>query len=371
MPNPPPPSSYVPPIKKDWDTLFQLMFDDYSNHPPSVASPVPAVIAPYPTDSTSILSSTIIDQDAPSPSTSQTPQEIQPPVIPSSVEEEFHDIEVEHLDNDPFFGKIRRTGRCFNKARLIARGYYQEEGIEFKESFASVARLEAIRIFIAYVVHKNMIIYQMDVRTAFLNGILCEEVYISQPNGFVDQDNPNQVYKLNKDLYELKQAPRAWYDLLSSFLLSQKFSKGTVDPTLFARKEGKDILLDSCIRLTAFTDVDHAGCQDTRRSTSGIMQLLGDRLVSWSSKKQKSTALSSIKAEYIALSKHIDIIYHFIKEQVENGVVELYFLRIEYQLADIFTKALGRERLEFLINKLGMRSMSPETLKRLAEEKEE
>ncbi|GKD27939.1 retrovirus-related pol polyprotein from transposon TNT 1-94, partial [Tanacetum coccineum] len=102
---------------------------------------------------------------------------------------------------------------------------------------------EAIRIFIAYVAHKNMIVYQMDVKTVFLNGILREEVYISQPDEFVDQDNPNHVYKLKKDLYRLKQAPRAWYDLLSSFLLSQKFSKGTVDPTLFTRKEGKDILL--------------------------------------------------------------------------------------------------------------------------------
>ncbi|GKA69991.1 retrovirus-related pol polyprotein from transposon TNT 1-94, partial [Tanacetum coccineum] len=89
----------------------------------------------------------------------------------------------------------------------------------------------------------NMIVYQMDVKTAFLNGILREEVYVSQPDGFVDQDNPNHVYKLKKALYGLKQAPRAWYDLLSKFLLSQEFSKGTVDPTLFIRRQGKDILL--------------------------------------------------------------------------------------------------------------------------------
>ncbi|GJX13502.1 retrovirus-related pol polyprotein from transposon TNT 1-94 [Tanacetum coccineum] len=163
----------------------------------------------------------------------------------------------------------------------------------------------------------------------------------------------------------------------------------------------------------AYADADHAGCQDTRRSTSGSAQFLGDKLVSWSSKKQKSTAISSTEAEYIALSgccsqilwmrsqltdygfkfnkiplycdnksaialccnnvqhsraKHIDIRYHFIKEQVENGIVELYFVRTEYQLADIFTKPLPRERFNFLIDKLGMRSMSPETLKRLAEE---
>nr|GFD10914.1 retrovirus-related Pol polyprotein from transposon TNT 1-94 [Tanacetum cinerariifolium] len=126
-----------------------------------------------------------------------------------------------------------------NKARLVARGYRQEEGIDFEELFAPVARLEAIRIFLAYAAHKNMVVYQMDVKTTFLN----EVVYVSQPNGFVDPDNPNHVYKLKKALYGLKQAPRAWYDMLSSFLLSQEFSKGSVDPTLFIRKNGNDLLL--------------------------------------------------------------------------------------------------------------------------------
>ncbi|GJU62888.1 retrovirus-related pol polyprotein from transposon TNT 1-94 [Tanacetum coccineum] len=424
-----------------------------------------------------------------------------------------------------------------NKARLVARGYRQEEGIDFEESFAPVARLEAIRIFIAFAAHMNMVVYQMDVKTALLNGLLREEVYVSQPDRFVEPENPNHVYKLKKALYGLKQAPRAWYDLLSSFLLSQKFSKGTVDPTLFIRREGKDMLLvqiyvddiifastkpnlcesfskimcskfqmsmmgklsfflglqisqsprgiflnqskyaleslkkygmetcepadtlmvdkykldedpqgkavdptryrgmigtlmyltssrpdlvfvvcmcaryqakptenhlhavkrifrylrgtinmglwypkDSCIPLTAFADADHAGCQDTRKSTSGSMQLLGERLVSWSSKKQKSTAISSTEAEYIALSgccaqilwmrsQLTDYGLAFNKiplycdnksaiALLENGVVELYFVRTEYQLADIFTNPLARERLEFLIKKLGMQSMS-------------
>nr|GEX80489.1 hypothetical protein [Tanacetum cinerariifolium] len=130
-----------------------------------------------------------------------------------------------------------------NKARLVARGYHQEEGIDFEESFAPVARLEAIQIFLAYAAHKNMVVYQMDVKTAFLSGNLREEVYASQPDGFVDPDNPNHVYKLKKALYGLKQAPRAWYDMLSSFLLSQDFSKGSVDPTLFIRRNGNDLLL--------------------------------------------------------------------------------------------------------------------------------
>ncbi|GJS00779.1 hypothetical protein Tco_0317287 [Tanacetum coccineum] len=142
---------------------------------------------------------------------------------------------------------------------------------------------------------------------------------------------------------------------------------------------------DFCIALTTFADADHTSCQDTRRSTSGSMHLLGKRLVSWSSKKQKTTAISSTKAKYTALSRCCAQIlwvtdyglgfnkiplYHFIKEKAENGMVKLYFVRTEYQLADIFTKALGRERLDFIINKLGMRSMSPETLKSLVEEEE-
>ncbi|GJZ96024.1 retrovirus-related pol polyprotein from transposon TNT 1-94 [Tanacetum coccineum] len=126
---------------------------------------------------------------------------------------------------------------------MATRGYRQEEGIDFEESFALVARLKAIRIFLAFAAHMNMLVYQMDVKMAFLNSILHKEVYVSQLDGFVDQDNLNHVYKLKKALYRLKHAPHAWYDLLSKFLLSQEFSKGTVDPTLFIRRQGKDILL--------------------------------------------------------------------------------------------------------------------------------
>ncbi|GKD48026.1 retrovirus-related pol polyprotein from transposon TNT 1-94 [Tanacetum coccineum] len=126
---------------------------------------------------------------------------------------------------------------------MVARGYRQEEGIDFEESFAPVARLAAIRIFLAYVAHMNMIVYQMEVKTTFLNGILREEVYVSQPDRFVDKDNMNHVYRLKKALYGLKQAPHAWYDLLSTFLLSQEFSKGIMDFTLFIRRQGKNILL--------------------------------------------------------------------------------------------------------------------------------
>nr|GFA91671.1 retrovirus-related Pol polyprotein from transposon TNT 1-94 [Tanacetum cinerariifolium] len=130
-----------------------------------------------------------------------------------------------------------------NKAQLVAKGYRQEEGIDFEESFASVAHIEAIRIFIANATSRNMTVYQMDVKMAFLNGDLKEEVYVSQPEGFVDPDHPTHVYRLKKAQYRLKQAPRAWYDMLSRFLLDNSFSKGVGDPTLFTRKTGKHILL--------------------------------------------------------------------------------------------------------------------------------
>ncbi|GJX25402.1 zinc knuckle CX2CX4HX4C containing protein [Tanacetum coccineum] len=143
-----------------------------------------------------------------------------------------------------------------NKARLVAKGYRQEEGIDFEESFVPVACIKAIRIFVANAANKRMTMYEMDVKTTFLNSELCEEVYVSQPKGFLDQDNPTYVHKLKKALYRLKQAPRAWYDMLSSFLMSQKLSKGAVDPTLFTRKEGKDILM-RMVRNTFFDVLEH------------------------------------------------------------------------------------------------------------------
>nr|GEW29969.1 hypothetical protein [Tanacetum cinerariifolium] len=293
-----------------------------------------------------------------------------------------------------------------NKARLAARGYRQEEGIDYEESFALVARLEAIRFFSCMPLTRTWSSTKW-MKTVFLNGNMWEEVYVSEPDGFVDPDNPNYVYKLKKTLYGLKQAPRAWYDMLSSFLISQDFSKGLVDPTLFIRRNGNDLLLvqiyvDDIIFATSTPELcdvfakivldtpmvekskldedkerkpvdrshyhDHAGCQDTRRSTFGSLQFLGDRLISWSPKRQKNAAISSTEAKYIALSKHIDIRYHFIKEHVENGMIKLYFVNTKYLLRDNFTKALGRERIKFLINKLGMRSFMPETLKQLTDE---
>nr|GFC31374.1 retrovirus-related Pol polyprotein from transposon TNT 1-94 [Tanacetum cinerariifolium] len=244
---------------------------------------------------------------------------------------------------------------------------------------------EAIRIFLAYAAHKSFSVFQMDVKTAFLHGSLKEDVYVCQPEGFIDADHPSHVYKLKKNLYGLKQAPRAWYDELSTFLLPNHFFRGTIDPTLFIRRFHDDILVDSSFELTGFSYADYARCKDTFKSTSGGAQFLGERLVSWSSKKQDCTALSTAEAEYVSLSaccaqvlwmrtqlthygfhfnkipiycdsksaiaiscnpvqhsrtKHIAVRYHFIKEHIEKGTIELYFVKTDYQLADLFTKAL-------------------------------
>nr|GEY26914.1 retrovirus-related Pol polyprotein from transposon TNT 1-94 [Tanacetum cinerariifolium] len=189
-----------------------------------------------------------------------------------------------------------------NKSHLVVRGDRQEEGIDFEESFAPVARMEAIRIFLAYAAHKSFTVFQMDVKTAFLHGSLKEDVYVCQPEGFIDADHPSHVYKLKKALYGLKQTPRTWYVELSTFLLQNHFFKGTIDPTLFIRRFQDDILVDFGFKLTGFSDADYAGCKDTFKSTSGGAQFLGEKLVSWSSKKQDCTVLSTTEAAYVSLS---------------------------------------------------------------------
>nr|GEZ01610.1 retrovirus-related Pol polyprotein from transposon TNT 1-94 [Tanacetum cinerariifolium] len=197
-------------------------------------------------------------------------------------------------------------------SHLVVRGYRQEEGIDFEESFSPVARMEAIRIFLAYAAHKSFSVFQMDVKTAFLHGSLKKDVYVCQPEGFIDADHPSHVYKLKKALYGLKQAPRAWYNKLSTIILQNYFFKGTIDPTLFIRRFHDEILVvqvyvDDIIfgsthprtvntglwykknygfELIGISDADYAGCKDTYKSTSGGAQFLGEKLVSWSSKKK-------------------------------------------------------------------------------------
>ncbi|GKD23172.1 retrovirus-related pol polyprotein from transposon TNT 1-94 [Tanacetum coccineum] len=276
------------------------------------------------------------------------------------------------VKTDEFGGVLK------NKARLVAQGFRQEEGIDFEESFAPVARIEAICIFHSKCLSKILTIYQMDVKMAFLNGELKEEVYVSQPEGFVDQDNPSHVYKLKKALYGLKQAPLAWYDMLSSLLILQHFSKGVVDPTLFARQAGNDLLLVQIyVDDIIFASTNTAMCNEfaNQMNTKFKMLMIG-QLTDYGFQFNKIPLYYDNKSA-IALccnnvqhsrAKNIDVRYHFIKEKLENVIVELYFVRIEYQLADIFPKPLPIERFNFLIEKLDMRSMSSEMLKRLAKE---
>nr|GEW35056.1 hypothetical protein [Tanacetum cinerariifolium] len=219
---------------------------------------------------------------------------------------------------------------------------------------------------------------------------------LSQWDGFVDPDNPNHVYKRKKALYGLKQAQRAWYDMLSSFLISQDFSKGLVDPTLFIHRDGKELLLTSVMdKLSFFLELqisqspkgifinqskyalkslkkfNFESCDPVDTPMVEKSKLDEDKegkVVDLSHYRDMISTLLYLIVSRPDLSKHIDIRYHFIKEQVKNGVIELYFVNTEYQLADIFTKALGRERIEFLINKLGMRSFTPVTLQKLTDE---
>ncbi|GJR11376.1 retrovirus-related pol polyprotein from transposon TNT 1-94 [Tanacetum coccineum] len=184
----------------------------------------------------------------------------------------YFDAFLTSVKTDEFSGVLN------NKARLVAQGFRQEEGIDFEESFAPVTRIEAIRIFVANVAHKNMTSYQMDVKTAFLNGELKEEVYVCQPEGFVDQDNPSHVYKLKKAIYGLKQAPRAWYDMMSSFLISQHFSKGAVDPTLFTRQAGNELLLVQIyVDDIIFASTNTAMCNEfaNQMTTKFTMSMMG------------------------------------------------------------------------------------------------
>nr|GEU28702.1 copia-type polyprotein [Tanacetum cinerariifolium] len=249
-----------------------------------------------------------------------------------------------------------------NNARLVAKGYSQQEGIDFEELFAPVARLEVVRLFIAYVAHKSFLVYHMDVKTTFLNDTLKDEVYVNHPDGFIDPHHPDKVYHLKKAFYGLKPAPKAWYDELGIQRILKSVGTLTVTkpldidlsgtrltkyhsmvgalmylttsrpyiihatcycaryqerPTEKHLKEVKRIFWylkntinmelwypkDTGFNLTAFLDLDHAGCLDTRKSTSGGTQFLGgDKLVSWSSKKQDCTSMSSAEAEYVSLS---------------------------------------------------------------------
>nr|GEU71186.1 retrovirus-related Pol polyprotein from transposon TNT 1-94 [Tanacetum cinerariifolium] len=225
VPNPVPAAPYAPLTNKELEILFQPMFDEYLE-PPRIERPVSTTLAvQVPVNSVGTPSSTTIDQDAPSPSHSPLSSALQSPSLHQGIAAEstlMKDNPIAPVDNNPFIN-IFAPEPSFD-ASSSRDGYRQEEGIDFEESFAPVARIEAIRIFIANVASKNMNIYQMDVKTAFLNGELKEEVYVSQPEGFVDPDHLTHVYRLNRALYGLKQAPRTCTHEETTALSSIRFS---------------------------------------------------------------------------------------------------------------------------------------------------
>nr|GEW33685.1 hypothetical protein [Tanacetum cinerariifolium] len=396
---------YVPPLKNDWDLLFQSMFDELLNPPPSVDHQAPKVIAliddaipPVQDDSTSSPSSITVDQDAPSASKSHTTTEIQSSVIPQEVEEDNQDIEAAHMGNDPLLVEPKTykddlTQSCWieamqeelnefeqlkNKARLVARCYRQEEGIDFQESFAPVARLEAIRIFLAYAAHKNMVVYQMDVKTAFLNDfskgsvdptlfirkngndLLLVQIYVddiifaaSTPelcdlfaNLMCSKFKMLMMGKISFFLgLQILQSPRGIFINQSKYALEslKKYGFESCDPVdtpmvekskLDDDKEGKAVdpshyrgmigtllyLTDPSVALTSFADADHAGFQDTRRSTSSSVQFQGERLISWSSKRIMDTTIDQQLAmdEALEFWATSTVHYHSIRFKMNN-----------------------------------------------------
>nr|GEV40011.1 retrovirus-related Pol polyprotein from transposon TNT 1-94 [Tanacetum cinerariifolium] len=373
---------YVPQTNKDLEILFQLMFDEYLE-PPRIERPVSSALAVQVLVNTvGTPSSTTIDKDAPYPSHSTSSSTFQYLSLLQGVVAESTIMEVNPfapVDNDLFVNvfapkpsseasssgeiykiKLDEYGDALkNKARLVAKGYRQKEGIDFEESFASVARIEAIRIFIDNATSKNMIIYQMDVKTAFLNGELKEEVYISQLDGFVDPDHPTHVCRLKKALYGLKQAPRVWDssrpDLICSMVGSLMYLTASKPDLVFA--------VCMCARYQASPTKKHL---EALKRTMQVVRTHEEILWMRSQLTDYGFAFNKISLYFdnrnaITLccnnvqhsrSKHIDIRHHFIREQVENGVVELYFVMMIYQLADIFTKALPRERFKFLLPRL-------------------
>nr|GEU98985.1 retrovirus-related Pol polyprotein from transposon TNT 1-94 [Tanacetum cinerariifolium] len=380
MPKPYSSTPYVPPSRNDWDLLFQLMFDELLNPPPSVDFQALEVIAPI----------------------ADTTPETQSSVIPQDVEEDIHDIKVAHIRNDPLFGvpilevTSAQSSSTVSPHTIVQSDHHipQHNSKWIKDYplhniIGQLSRLVSTQLQL----HEQALFSYYD---AFLTSVepktykdaLTQSCWIE-----VMQEELNEFERL-----EISQSPRGIFINQSKYALEslKKYGFESCDPvdTPMVEKskldEDNDRKAVDPSHYRAFVDADHTGCQDTRRSTSGSLQFLGERLISWSSKRQKSAAISSTEAEYISLSRCCAQIlwmrsqltdyglgfnkislYHFIKEQVENGVIKLYFVNTEYQLADLFNKALGRDGIEFLISKLGMRSFTPETLKQLTDEVDE
>nr|GEU69544.1 copia protein [Tanacetum cinerariifolium] len=248
-----------------------------------------------------------------------------------------------------------------NKASLVTQGYNQQEGIDYNETYAPVARLDSIRILLSYTCALDFKLYQMDVKSVFFNGFINEEVYVAQPLGFIDFAKPNYVYRLKKALYGLKQAPKAWYDRLEAFLIKHNYSIGMVDNTLFTKKDSNLIIVQiyvddiifgstcqemsddfakimhdefemstthlglwhpkgSGIETIMYADSDHAGDYVDRKSTSGVCTFMGCCLTSWFLKKQTALAISTTEAEYVSARKACQQALWMKQDLVDYGI---------------------------------------------------
>ncbi|GJS53767.1 integrase, catalytic region, zinc finger, CCHC-type containing protein [Tanacetum coccineum] len=434
-----------PPNRDDWDSLFQPLFDEYFNPPTIAVSPVPVVVAPRAVDIADSPVSTSIDQDAPSSSIPLTQEQEHSLIISQGVEESpktplFHDDplhEFLHKDSNSQ-GSSSNVRPSHTPFELIGR-WTKDHPISnvIGGPSCSVSNRKQLKIdamwcyldaFLTSVEPKNF--RQAMTKPSWIDAMQEEIHEFERLQVWELVLCPAKVMLIKlKWIYKVKTNEFGKVLKNKARLVAQGFSDFVDTPMVENNKLDEDLqgtpvavtlyhgMIGSLMYLAStYSDADHAGCQDTRRGTLGSAQFLSDKLVSWSSKKQKSIVILSTEAEYIALSgccaqilwmrsqltdyrftfnkiplycdnksvialccnnvqhsiaKHIDVRYHFIKEQVENGIVELYFVRTEYQLGDIFIKPLPRERFNFLIEKLGMRSMSSEMIKRLTEEEDE
>nr|GEY85229.1 hypothetical protein [Tanacetum cinerariifolium] len=399
------------PSKKDLNNLFGPMYEEYFEKRSSDTS-INLAAQQVHNYEDSLLTSLIFVEIHEVPPIITTSEE-QTSLIPLNEVDESNQEDSADFDGNKSF--VPYDVPNFEKAESSTTALDPSNMHEFhQESFTLVARLEPIRMFIACFAHKNVTIFHMDVKTAFLNGPLKKKVYVSQPDGFIDPDFPDHVYRLNKALYDLKQASRACQSqyiikLLKKYGMDEYVSMSTPMATE---------------RLNADLQGTHTDQMNYRRMIEGLMYLIASRpdidfatffvlVIKHVLRLNTSKRLneSFAKAEYVSLStccaqviwmctqlldyghkysripmycdskstiaiscnavqhsrtKHIDIRYHFIKEHVEKGTVKLYFVGTEYQLADLFTKALPKEHFEYLVHRIGMRCMTPTQLESLA-----
>ncbi|WJX32734.1 hypothetical protein P8452_21024 [Trifolium repens] len=250
-----------------------------------------------------------------------------------------------------------------HRARLVARGFLQKHGIDYIEVLAPVARIETVRLVVALACKNNWLMYHLDVKSAFLNGPLDEEVYVSQPPGFEIEGKEKMVFRLYKALYGLKQAPRAWNKRIDQFLIQIRFKKCAAEFGVYVQSSEGELaiicLYVDDLLITALSSCEAEYIVGTFAACQALW--LDSVMKELECEASKPLLLRIDNKSAISLaknpishgrSKHIETKYHFIREQVSNGMIEIQYCPTELQLADGFTKALKLERFEFLRRQL-------------------